>query len=141
MRIGLPGTFLLLILSQVAHSVEEYAGGLWDVLTPARVVGRVLSEHPSTGFAVANMLIAGIGLLCYLGPVRHAWRGAAGIAWFWVALELGNSIGHVVLAISAWTYVPGVYTAPFLFGFACLVAYQLLKAGRGSAGSNRADGT
>lgn len=141
MRVGLPGSFLLLILGQVAHSVEEYVGRLWEVLPPARVVSRAFSEHPSTGFAVANVLIASIGLLCYLGPVRHSWRSAAGVAWFWVMLELGNSIGHAWLAISAGTYVPGVYTAPLLFGFSCLTAYRLLKDGRGRIESTRAGKT
>jgi hypothetical protein len=34
--------------------------------------------------------------------------------WFWTLLEIGNGIGHLVLAASRGGYFPGAATAPFL---------------------------
>jgi hypothetical protein len=127
-RIGLKGSFLFLIAAQAAHSLEEYFGALWEVLAPARAVSGVFSQDLPTGFAIANTLIVLLGILCYLGPIRRSWRGATAIAWFWVLLEFGNSVGHTVFAVTEGAYFPGLYTVPFLLAFSLLVAARLLKA-------------
>ena len=49
--------FLLLIVAQALHSIEEYAFALWEVLAPARFVSGLVSENLSVGFAVANAMI------------------------------------------------------------------------------------
>lgn len=134
-RIGLPGAFLLLILTQAAHSLEEYFGALWDALTPARAVSGLFSQDLPTGFAIANTLIVLLGVLCYLGPVRRCWQSATAVAWFWAILELSNGIGHSLFALDAGGYFPGVYTAPLLIVFSLLVIHRLLqRRGEGSAG-------
>jgi len=124
----LPTAFLFLIIAQAAHSFEEYFGHLWAVLTPARAVSGFFSDNLQTGFAIANTLIVLLGLLCYLGPIRRSWKGAAAIAWFWAILELSNGVGHIFFAIEARGYFPGVYTAPLLIAFASLLAYQLVHS-------------
>lgn len=131
MRIRLPEAFLLLIFTQATHSLEEYFGALWEVLTPARVVSGLFSQDLQFGFAVANSLIVALGVLCYLGPIRHGWKSSTAVAWFWVALELMNGIGHTIFAIEAGGYFPGIYTAPFLVVFAIFVAFKLLHSGNG----------
>ena len=128
MRIGLPNAFLLLMCSQAAHSLEEYLGALWEVLAPARAISGLFSDDLAVGFAVANTLIVVLGFACYLGPIRLGWRSAEIVAWSWVLLEVGNSIGHTLFAVGAGGYFPGTYTTPLLFVFACLVGYQLLNS-------------
>ncbi len=124
--------FLLLIVSQSLHSLEEVYFALWEVWAPARFVSGLVSEDLAVGFAVLNSIIVLLGLWCYLIPVRQSARAAMAIMWFWVVLELGNSIGHSLLAIGADGYFPGVYTAPLLFVAAFFVGTKLVQAHRHS---------
>jgi len=62
------------------------------------------------------------GLWCWAIPVRSGWRAARGLVWFWTILELGNGIGHAVMAPSRRGYFPGVATAPLLLLFAVWLA-------------------
>jgi hypothetical protein len=106
--------FLLLILAQGAHSIEEYATRLYDVFAPARIVSSLVSNDLSVGFLVVNAALVTFGLWCWAVPVRSGWGAARGLAWFWTFLELGNGIGHSALALSRRGYFPGVATAPLL---------------------------
>jgi hypothetical protein len=124
----MPTAFLLLIISQALHSIEEYFNHLWVVLTPARSVSGFFSDDLQSGFAIANTLIVLAGVLCYLGPIRNDWRGAAGIAWFWAVIEFSNGVGHSLFALEARSYFPGVYTAPLLLVFSGLLACRLLHS-------------
>ena len=47
--------FLALIIAQAAHSIEEYAFRLFDVLAPARFISGLLSDDLARGFAIANV--------------------------------------------------------------------------------------
>jgi hypothetical protein len=119
--------FLLLILAQAAHSVEEYAMALYDVFPPARLVGSLFSDDVGFGFLVANALIVAFGLWCFAFPIRSRWRSARGFARFWSFLEIGNGIGHSVMAVASGGYFPGVLTAPLLLGFGAWLAALLTR--------------
>ena len=85
-------------------------------------------ERPGTfcdlalGFLIFNVALVTFGLWCWAIPVRSAWRAARGLVWFWTILELGNGIGHTVMALSRGGYFPGVATAPLLLLFAVWLA-------------------
>ena len=117
--------FLLLILAQAAHSVEEYACRLYDRFAPARFVSDLLGVDRPAGFAVANTLLVLFGLWCWFARVRSQRQGARGLAWFWALLELANGTAHVGLAIAAGGYFPGLATAPLLLGFGGLLVLRL----------------
>jgi hypothetical protein len=119
--------FLLLILAQAAHSVEEYAMGLFAVFAPARLVSSLFSADLATGFLVANTILCGFGFACWALPVRSGWRSARGVAWFWAYLELGNGIGHSLMAVATGGYFPGALTAPLLFGLGGWLAALLAR--------------
>jgi hypothetical protein len=122
--------FLCLILTQVAHSIEEYATRLYAVFPPARFVSSLISHNLAVGFLFANVALVTFGLWCWAVPVRFHWPVAKAIVWFWTLLELGNGIGHLFLALSQRGYFPGVATAPFLLFFAgWLVVLQARQAG------------
>lgn len=106
--------FAGLIAAQAAHSVEEYAFRLYDVLAPARAVSDALGVARPLGFAIGNAALVGFGLWCYFArvrPGRGAWRG---FAWLWGIVEIANGLGHGALALAAGGYFPGLYTAPLL---------------------------
>jgi hypothetical protein len=120
--------FLLLIGSQTLHSIEEYSNSLWEVLPPARIISELISKDLSIGFAIVNATLVAFGFWCFFGPVLHGWRGASTLMWFWIALELGNSMGHTYLAIDQGGYFPGLYTMPLLAIFSVYTALKLVTS-------------
>lgn len=123
--------FLGLILSQAAHSVEEYVTRLYDVFAPARFVSSLVSGDLGRGFLIANAVLVGLGLLCWAVPVRLRWRGTRGLIWFWTILELGNGMSHSALASWNHGYFPGLLSAPLLLFFAgWLALLQVREASR-----------
>lgn len=122
--------FLLLILAQAAHSVEEYAFRLYDVFGPARFISGLLSDDLSSGFVIFNTTLVLFGLWCYLARVRTGNRSAKGWVWLWILLELGNGLGHTVIALARSAYFPGVITAPVLLGLSIYLAMQMMQFGQ-----------
>jgi hypothetical protein len=130
--------FLLLVALQAAHSVEEYTTGLYEALAPARFVSGLFSDDLALGFAIVNSALVALGLWCYAVPIRSGRPSARAWAWPWVAIELGNGVGHVALAILAGGYFPGVLTAPPLAAAAAWLAVLLLRE-RGASAHGRLD--
>jgi hypothetical protein len=122
--------FLLLILAQAAHSIEEYVTGLYQVFAPARFVNGLVSNNLPLGFLVFNTGLVAFGLWCWAVPVRSGWAAATGLAWFWIILELGNGIGHCGLALRQGSYFPGLITAPLLLLFASWLAVLQIRDAR-----------
>ena len=123
-----PNLFLCLILSQAAHSIEEYCFRLYDVLAPARFISGLVSNNLAFGFVVANVVLVSFGLWCYLARVRKGHASGRGWAWFWTVLEASNGANHLVLAWSARGYFPGAGTAPLLLGFSLWLGINLSRA-------------
>jgi hypothetical protein len=124
--------FGLLVLTQAAHSVEEYVGRLWESFPPARALTGLVSSNGETGFLVINVGLVLFGAWCLLWPVRRHWRAAVPLAWFWVAIQLVNGIGHPLWSLRQGGYTPGLATAPILLALALLLAIDLRRgASRG----------
>jgi hypothetical protein len=130
--------FLLLVGLQAAHSVEEYAAGLYEVLAPARFLSSLVSDDPRVGFAIINGALVAFGFWCYLVPIRSGRSSARAWAWPWVFIELANGVGHVGLALLASGYFPGALTAPFLLVSAAWLAFLLKKDPPSAADLRRA---
>ncbi len=135
-------TFLALVVAQAAHSVEEYAGRLWEGFPPARFVTGLIADDPETGFLVVNAAIVAFGLWCFGWPVRRRWPSAAVLAWIWVVVGLINGIGHPAWSLYRGGYTPGVATAPVLLVLAAYLAWQLVgrppsRPARGRRGDRR----
>ena len=129
--------FLLLILAQGAHSIEEVATRMYDVWAPARFVSSLISNDLAFGFLIFNAALVTLGLWCWAVPVRSGWHSARGFAWFWTILELGNGIGHSAIALARGSYFPGVLTAPLLLLLAGWLAIILARPTVRRLGSNR----
>ena len=122
-------SFLALVATQAAHSVEEYVGRLYDVFPPAQFVSGLISQDHERGFVIFNIALVTFGLWCFVWPVRKKWLLAIPLAWFWVVIELINGIGHPLWTLTVFAYTPGVVTAPILLILALYVASQL-RAGQ-----------
>lgn len=98
--------------------MEEYFTKLYEVFPPAHFASSLVSSDLARGFLILNTGIVMAGLICWAVPVRSGWPAARGFMWFWTLLELGNGIGHTVLALLHHGYFPGLATAPLLLLFA-----------------------
>jgi Protein of unknown function with HXXEE motif len=116
--------FLLLVIVQVAHSVEEYVARLYEVFAPARLVSGLVSDDLGTGFLILNAIIILIGIVCYVGPVRSG-RGARLVAWVWTVIELANGVVHLLFAGLTKGYFSGAITAVALVCVAAGLAISL----------------
>jgi hypothetical protein len=123
--------FLALILAQAAHSVEEFAFRLYDLLAPARYVSSLFGVDRPIGFVIVNSALVLFGLWCWSARVRPGRAGWRGLAWFWALLEIANGCAHLALAGLAGGYFPGLATAPLLLG---LGGWLVLRLRRGLAG-------
>ena len=119
--------FLLLVLTQGLHSIEEYFGKLWEVFAPAKFLSSLISKNLETGFLIINIILFIFGLWCWLFPVRKNYLIASGLIWFWIIIEMVNGIGHPIWAIYERAYVPGVITAPILLILAIYLSKQIFK--------------
>jgi hypothetical protein len=123
-------SFLALVAAQAAHSLEEYAGRLYDVFPPARLVSSLVSHDLQRGFVILNVGLVAFGIWCLLWPLRRHWTVAPAVAWLWVGIEVVNGIGHPLWSLRQRAYTPGVATAPLLLVLAVVLARQL-GAGNG----------
>ena len=117
--------FLLLVIVQAAHSVEEYVTRLFDVFPPARWVSGLISNDLAMGFAIVNAAIVAAGVLCYVGPVRGGGSAGRVVAIVWSAIELANGFGHIAMATMAGGYFSGALTAVGLVATAGCLAFSL----------------
>ncbi len=116
--------FSALVVTQAAHSIEEYAGRLWESFPPARFLSGLVSSDREVGFIIINTGLVLFGLWCLVFPVRREWRSAPAFIWFWIGIETMNGIGHPLWSIREGGYTPGVLTAPILL----VIALYLAKA-------------
>jgi hypothetical protein len=117
--------FIALICAQAAHSIEEYAGRLYEVFPPARLVSGLVSQDLERGFIIGNVVLISFGLWCFIWPIRRRWASMLVFGWLWAAIELINGVVHPLWSLLELRYTPGVATAPVLFVLAILLARQL----------------
>ncbi len=124
-------TFIILILFQGLHSIEEYIGKLWKIFSITELFRNFVFGNIETCFIVINIGLFIFGLWCWLVPVRRNYIFARKLIWFWIVIEMMNGIGHSILAIYKRAYIPGVATSPILLITAVYLIHQLLRNGPG----------
>jgi hypothetical protein len=115
------------VAAQAAHSVEEYAGRLWESFPPARYLTGVVSSDREVGFLIINVGLVAFGVWCIFWPVRRGWPVAASLMWFWVAIQAINGLGHPLWSVMQGGYTPGVLTAVPLFVLALRLGRELTR--------------
>jgi hypothetical protein len=119
--------FAALVAAQAAHSIEEYAGRLWESFPPARFLTGLVSSDLETGFLIINIGLVAFGVWCLLWPVRRGWPSARTLASVWVVLQTINGVGHPLWSLRNGGYTPGVATAPILLILALWLAAELSR--------------
>jgi hypothetical protein len=120
-------TFLGLILTQAAHSIEEILFRLYDVFAPARFVASAISSDPARGFVIGNVVLVLFGLWCYVARVRTSHRTAGSWMLLWIVIECANGIVHIAMSVRRQGYFLGVATAPLLLLLAIYLAVRMRK--------------
>ena len=119
--------FLILVLLQALHSIEEYVGELWNNFPPANYVCSLVSDDLETGFLIINMGFFLGGILAWYFPVRKNYFFAPILIWFWIVIEIMNGIVHPVWSIMQKAYTSGVLTALLLFVTAIVLMKRYLN--------------
>jgi hypothetical protein len=127
--------FLLLVVVQAVHSVEEYLGRLYDIFPPARYLASLVSENLAAGFIVINLAIISLAACCYSIPVRSGRKAGQVVAWLWLATEFANGSGHVLIAASVRDYFPGAWSGVALMLAALVLGGSLVLDQHNSASS------
>ncbi len=122
--------FCALIFTQLAHSIEEYVGRLWESFPPARFLTGMISPDRELAFIVLNSALVLLGLWCLLFPVRKEWPSAAGVIWLWIVVETINGVVHPAWTLRQGGYTPGALTAPLLLVISLYLAFQMRSRGR-----------
>ena len=120
--------FLLLVLTQAAHSTEEYIGRLWEVFAPAQfLTSLIYAPDPHLAFLVINIGLAVVGLGGYFFVVRRERPSALVWIWAWIVLEGTNGVLHLTWAAMNGGYRPGVGTAVLLLVLVPLLVQEALR--------------
>jgi len=107
--------FLILVILQGFHSIEEYIGKLWESFPPATFLCGLISDDLERGFLIINIGLFIIGMLFWLFIVRKNRSFSLIILWIWIGIELVNGVGHPIWSVMENSYTPGLITAPLLF--------------------------
>ncbi len=122
--------FLVLVLLQAVHSVEEYAFKFYEVFPPAQWLNQAFPGIARPGFVAFNIFLMLFGLWCFFRRVVPSSLTARLWAWVWVTIELYNGIAHPAWAVAIRGYNPGLATSPLLFAVALYLALRLRGSGR-----------
>ena len=123
--------FAALVLTEMAHSIEEYRGRLWESFPPAAFVSSLVSSNREFGFVAVNIALLSFGIWCLLWPVRKQWLSAAAFIWLWVSITVLNGIGHIAWSFRQGGYTPGVLTAPLLIVLGLYLAREVRRSKAG----------
>ena len=124
--------FLLLIVLQLLHSLEEFVFKFYEQFPPMVFVYRNSPGMARTAFILFNSILFLAALASLLYWVWPARRGTITVVWVWVGAETLNVIAHCVWAVLIRGYNPGLVTG---IAFLPVLAYlvRLLRRCRRQA--------
>ena len=114
--------FLLLIVLQTLHSIEEFIFRFYEVFPPMVSVYRNAPHLARPAFILANSILVLVGFVCLFCWVWPGKRGAKTVVWVWIGVESFNLIAHCVWAVLIRAYNPGLVTG---LGFVPVVVYLI----------------
>ena len=120
--------FLLMIIMQAIHSVEEFIFKLYDVFPPMQFIYRQAPSLAKPAFVAFNLLLILCGLVCFFYWVRPAREGAKGVIWVWVVIQLATVAGHVIWVALSGGYHPGLATVGLFIPVVAYVMYAMRRA-------------
>ena len=120
--------FLLLVILQAIHSVEEFIFKLYERFPPMRFLFQNAPHLAKPAFAISNALLVLIGLVCFYYWVQPARKGATVVVWIWITIESLNVVAHIVWAALIGGYNPGLVTGLLFVPVLIYLCYLTLHA-------------
>jgi Protein of unknown function with HXXEE motif len=120
--------FLILVLAQTAHSIEEYSTRLYEIFAPARFLSGLLTQNHAVGFVIINLAINALGYWLLFITTRRESSTARIWLWGWAVVELANGAAHLTFAALRGAYFSGAATAPLLIAAALVLVTQLKQS-------------
>jgi hypothetical protein len=121
--------YLAGVALMIAHVAEEYATDF-----PRRFPAVLGAEPwPSRLYLAFNGAWIVAMLAAAAGVRRRAPVAYVVVFFFAIGGGVGNGVGHVLLAVDAGGYFPGLATAPLLFAAGVLVLRALYRRPRGAS--------
>jgi hypothetical protein len=102
--------FLLLVILQAIHSVEEFIFGLYEKFPPMVFLYRNAPYLAKPAFVISNVLLVLIGLVAFYSWVQPARKEATVVVWIGIIVECLNVVAHLVWAALIGGYNPGLVT-------------------------------
>ena|SRR5260370_6140887 len=127
MNSNIRATFLLLVILQAIHSVEEFIFRLYERFPPMRFLYQNAPHLAKPAFAISNALLVLIGVVCLYYWVQPARRGARLVVWIWIIIESLNVIAHLVWAALIGGYNPGLVTAVLFVPVLIYLCYSMRR--------------
>jgi len=124
--------FIIGILIQLAHFLEEYNTGLYKELPS------MFNAAPWTGrqFVIFNITWLFIFLLAAIGAFKKI-KLSYLILWFFVLIgAIGNGVFHIGLSLVRGEYFPGTVTAFFLLAIG-IIMIQNIASSPGNTNKNQ----
>jgi len=120
--------FLLLVILQAIHSVEEFIFRFYERFPPMRFLYQNVPHLAKPAFAISNALLVLIGLVCFYYWVQPARKGATVVVWIWITIESLNVVAHIVWAALIGGYNPGLVTGLLFVPVLIYLCYLTLHA-------------
>jgi hypothetical protein len=120
----LSNLYLIGVLIQITHFLEEYYMGLYKELPS------IFNENPWTGsqFIIFNIVWLIIFLLAAIGSFNNI-KVSYLIVWFFILIGgIGNGIMHIALSLLKKEYFPGTVTAIFLFAIGIIMIHNITSS-------------
>jgi hypothetical protein len=102
--------FLSLIILQAIHSAEEFIFRFYEEFPPMVFIYQDAPYLAKPAFAISNVLLVLIGLVCFYYWVQPVRKGARTVIWVWTVIESLNVAAHFVWAALIKGYNPGFVT-------------------------------
>lgn len=126
MNVRIKAVFLVLVILQALHSVEEYTGKLWEVFAPARLMSGLASANYEKGFIIINSGFFAFGIVSWLLTVKK-YIISRFFIWWWIIIELINGEGYPLVSLFRNSYVPGLISSFFILATAVYLCGLMMR--------------
>lgn len=128
MRLSLASTFLIMIVVQAVHAIEEFLFHFWDVFPPMRAVYGGTPGPGERVFIAFHALLIGIGLWSYRRWVRAGGASARTVVRWGIIVQSFTVLLHAAWFLTELRYQPGLATTPLFVPAIALAITALTRA-------------
>ncbi len=115
MTVSLRSVFLIMIVVQAVHALEEFVFHFWDVFPPMRAVYGGTPGLGETVFIAFHTVLIGLGVWSYRRWVRSNQPNARRVVVWGIVVQSFTVLLHAAWFLTEFRYQPGLATTPLFF--------------------------